>query len=348
MARLRIAHVHFRTRHNAGDAAVLLAIRQLLDGPLQRPRWTSIRLRELAPPARPGLVQRLNRHDLVIVGGGGLYSRWGLPLDPAALNAIEVPVVVVGAGLNRNLGDPPLSVAQLDSIRLLHERASLASVRDSASQRLLADLGFQVALTGDPALWLAPRRPWLLSPALGRPAPGPRIGFNLAAHGWAGQAEYLERVLAACVPVLREQVDGHRAQLVYLVHSDAERRLLPRLRAALPGLYAFRASPAGLRWMYGQLDLVISMMLHSSILAAAAGTPVINLAYDDKNLAFMQDVGCTGWQLSADAAGPEVLGALVRRALSAGSSAAADPAVLAALRASTDCFIARLAALAGR
>lgn len=300
MRRLRIAHLHFRTRHNAGDAAVVLAIRQLLHGPLGRPRWTSIRLRELNPPASPGLAGRINRHDLVIVGGGGLYSRWGLPLDAAALASIRVPLVVFGAGLNRNLADPPLSAAQLDSIARLHECASLASVRDGASQQLLARLGHPAVLTGDPALWLLPRRPWLLRPGLAGPAAGPRIGLNLAAHGWAGQAECLESVLAACLPVLRELAGQPGARLVYLVHGDAERRLLPRLRRGLPGLLACRAGPAGLRWMYGQLDLVISMMLHSSILAVAAGTPVINLAYDDKNRAFMDDIGRGAWQLPAD------------------------------------------------
>lgn len=348
MRRLRIAHLHFRTRHNAGDAAVVQAIRQLLDAPLDRPRWTSIRLRELNPPASPGLARRINRHDLVIVGGGGLYSRWGLPLDPAVLAALSRPLVVFGAGLNRNLADPPLSAAQLDSIDLLHQRAALASVRDSASQQLLAGRGHRAELTGDPALWLAPRRPWLPRPGLAGPAAGPRIGFNLAAHGWAGQAQCLDAVLDACLPVLRELAAARGARLVYLVHSDAERQLLPRLRAALPALRVCRAGPAVLRWTYGQLDLVISMMLHSSILAAAAGTPVINLAYDDKNRAFMEDIGRAGWQLPADGVTAGALAALVERALAAGPAAAAPPDRMAAFRTATDAFIAGLAALVGR
>lgn len=354
MGRLRVAHIHFRTRHNVGDSAVVLAIRQLLDGPLRRPRWSSIGLRDLGQPASPGLARRINRHDLVIVGGGGLYSRWGLPLDPAALSAIKVPLVVFGAGLNRNLADPPLSAAQLDSIGQLHELARLASVRDSASQRLLAGLGHQAVLGGDPALWLQPRRPWLQWARLqwpglsGGPAAGPRIGFNLAAHGWAGQAECLEPVLAACVPVLQALAARPGARLVYLVHSDAERELLPRLQAVLPGLLACRAGAAGLRWIYGQLDLVISMMLHSSILAAAAGTPVINLAYDDKNRAFMEDIGCGAWQLPADGVESRLLGELAQRALAMGHAAAVDPATLAMFRARTDEFITGVAALVGR
>jgi len=341
MRRLRIAHVHFRTRHNVGDAAVVQAIRQLFGQALHRPRWSSIRLQELMPPTPAAAIRLINRHDLLIIGGGGLYSRWGLPLDESALAAITAPLVVFGAGLNRNLDDAPLDQARLASICRLHERAALASVRDSASQQLLASLGFPASLTGDPALLLQPRRHWLF-----RAGSGPQIGFNLAAHGWAGQQLHLEPVLAASLASLRALATRTGAQLHYLQHSDAEKFLLPRLRSELPGLRVWRTSPARLRWIYSRLDLVISMMLHSSILAYAAGTPIINLAYDDKNTAFMSDIGQAEHQLPVADLDSAVLLALAERLLAVGRSNNSEERLIS-WQQHTAAFVAAVAALVG-
>ncbi len=310
MARLRIIHFHFRPRHNVGDAAVVLAIRQLLEEQAGAIRWTSRRLRVLQEPLTARQLREINDHDLAIIGGGGLYSRWGLPLDAQALAGIAIPLAVFGAGFNRNLDDGPLAPAQIDSIHHLHERAALASVRDGQTRALLASLGHESECTGDPALFLAPRRRWW--PRLGR---APRIGFNLAAHGWRGEEQHLEGALQTCAGVLAELADRRGAALCYLVHADAEVRLLPRLRQLLPRLRVVRLAAPQLAWAYRQMDLVVSMMLHSSIMAFAAGVPFVNIAYDDKNRAFMADISRPGCQVPADRLTPDRLRTIIDAAL---------------------------------
>lgn len=340
MRRPRIIHFHFRTRHNVGDEAVVLAIRELLDEALGAARWTSVRLRALqAPPARR-FHDDVNRHDLAIIGGGGLYSRWGLPLDAEALAGIRIPVVVFGAGFNRNLDDGPLSPAQIDSIHRLHAQARLASVRDARTRDMLASLGHQTEHCGDPALFLRPRQPWLP-----RRWQRPTLGFNVAAHGWRGQDAHLEEVIETCGGVLRSLAARHGARIVYLVHGDAELKLKARLRQAIPGARILHCAAPRLAHAYRQLDLVISMMLHSSIMAFAAGTPVINIGYDDKNRAFMHDIGRIDRHIPLATLQPEALLALAGDALAGGRDNPADRAVLDKHAGHTADFVRRIAAL---
>lgn len=283
----RVLHVHFKPRHNVGDAAVVLAIRQLVDAQLPGVSWSSLPVRVLREPPTPRLLRFINGHDAVIVGGGGFCSKHALPLDDDLVAAIGPPLTLFGVGHNRHLGDPGLDANQRASLGLLARRARAVSVRDRATLALIEDLGGHATLTGDPALFLRPARPWF----------GPRrrraraIGFNLACHGWTDQARQLEPLLALYGEVIRTLSAAGDTDLWYLVHADAEQATARRLRRDCPGLRICRLPPAQLLHTYGQLDLVLSMMLHSSLFAFAAGVPVVNLAYDGKNRAFLDDIG---------------------------------------------------------
>ncbi len=298
----RVLHVHFKPRHNVGDAAVVLAIRQLVEAQLPGVRWSSLTMRALRERPTARLLRFINGHDAVIVGGGGFCSRHALPLDDGLVAAIEPPLTLFGVGHNRHLDDPDLDERQRASLGLLARRARRVSVRDRTTVALFAELGVDATLTGDPALFLQPRRAWF-GPRRRRPR---AVGFNLACHGWSGQEQQLEALLALYREVIHTLGAAGDTDLWYLVHADAERALARQLRRDCPGLRICHLPPAQLLHAYGQLDLVLSMMLHSSLFAFAAGVPVVNLAYDEKNRAFLDDIGhperclpCTG--ITADA-----------------------------------------------
>ena len=218
----------------------------------------------------------------MVIGGGGLYSKWSLPLNDQLIQSLELPLVIFGVGYNCNLGDPPLSPDQLQSVARLNQKASCCTVRDEPSQRFLAGLGFNVSITGDPALQL-PSRPVRLKLNDHRV----KIGLNIAAHGWGLQDAYFEPVLQSYIKALSRLQQQYELQLFYLVHTTREATVAKRLKQQFPSLRICRFSAPRLLSIYEQLDLVISMMLHSSIFAFAARTPVVNIAYDEKNRAFM-------------------------------------------------------------
>lgn len=231
------------------------------------------------------LLRRIRRHDLMLVGGGGLYAKWALPLNQQLIASIDIPLVIFGVGYNRNFGDPPLSQAQLDSIAVLNGKAALCAVRDEPSKRFLAEMGFPASLTGDPALFLRRKKTRL------RLEDKVRIGINLAAHGWHGQAACLDRVVDACVEAIEKLHHSRDLQLFYLSHTPQEVEVAKRLKKRLPGLCICRLAAPKLLYVYEQLDLVIAMMLHASIFAFATRTPFVNIAYDEKNQAFMALTG---------------------------------------------------------
>lgn len=285
----RVLHVHFKAKHNVGDAAVVEAVRQLAGSALgRRVTWTSMLVSRLREPASDRLLRFIDSHDLVIIGGGGFVSKHALPLNDELIAKIRAPIVLYGIGHNRHFGDPELGREQQASLALLARKATLVGVRDSATLRMLASLGAQPLLTGDPALFLCPRKPWRVPPRL-----SPAIGINLACHGWGQQKALLDHVLALYADVLRRLAASHAPQVLYMVHTDTEVPVALSLRREFPSLRICRYPAAKLLYVYGRLDLALSMMLHSSLLACAAGTPVVNVAYDEKNLAFMEDIGHT-------------------------------------------------------
>ncbi len=74
---------------------------------------------------------------------------------------------------------------------------------------------------------------------------------------------------------------------------------MPEVITSVPGLRVFHLPAPQLAWAYRQMNLVVSMMLHSSIMAFAAGVPFVNIGYDDKNRAFMSDIGRLDYFLPA-------------------------------------------------
>ncbi len=51
------------------------------------------------------------------------------------------------------------------------------------------------------------------------------------------------------------------------------------------------SDPYKMKSVYAELDLVIGMMMHSAVFAFGSEIPVISVAYDIKNHAFMQFIG---------------------------------------------------------
>jgi polysaccharide pyruvyl transferase WcaK-like protein len=233
-------------------------------------------------------------------------------------------------------------------VRILNKKASLCGVRDKVTQDFLHELGFESDLIGDPALFLYPEStslaPWYLWPQR-KPAPNAiRIGINVACHGWVGQEHHLERLIVVYQDVIGALAAKHPIELYYLAHTDikAERQLAKRLKALWPNIIVCEKSPRKLKYVYEQMHLVISMMLHSSIYAFGARVPVVNVAYDTKNLAFMALIEHPERTIDVREANASALHNMAERALAEGFSNE-DETKLQSLGQATQRFIARIA-----
>jgi polysaccharide pyruvyl transferase WcaK-like protein len=348
--------LHFSTwqdadRCNRGDAAIRLASLDLLrqafgpDTPLEAVGWDE--LAGLDPDAVSA------RARLFVLGGGG-YVAIGpggrlaprLVRDLAWLRRLRCPVASFAPGVNRALGEcdgEALDAAGRATLAELLGLLALSSARDAHSCRVL-DLAApgRPRLLADPALFLA-------APA--RPAAPPAtpndgcltVGLNLAFHD-ADVSRLLPARLRLVAAVARDLARQRPCRFVYFVHDQPE-RLIPRLlRQEGVAVRVVDAPPAQMLAEYQRLDLHVCQMLHSSILAFAAGVPAIALAYDVKNAGLFEMLGLAEFCLSG-AAPP--LAAAIADALARGPALRRQIATrTAALRAETDAYLAEMAALA--
>lgn len=250
--------------------------------------------------------RRLARSDLVLIGGGGLLKDWGN--DSATMAAYCLPALAARA-LGRPVAFTGVGVGPVRhplSRRLLAAAArtvNLLWVRDELSRRWIERCGGPAARA-----WVAP------DPAFAFPVPDPAAGTeevpprDAAGPEWIGvnlrhwyrrrfgmtAAEHrlvdllLDRLAAAFVRLSASSGPVKFVALPFRTESyDDDSRMLEALASRLPRSVEWvcsdrLASPAAMRSLLGRCALVIGMRLHACILSAAAGTPFLALAYDEK------------------------------------------------------------------
>ncbi|PAP78232.1 polysaccharide pyruvyl transferase family protein [Rubrivirga marina] len=73
--------------------------------------------------------------------------------------------------------------------------------------------------------------------------------------------------------------------------------------------------PYAIRDAYAEADLVIATRMHAAILALAAGTPVLGIAYEFKTEELLEELGVEGWTEDIETVTPDRLVARVDRVL---------------------------------
>ena len=309
----KVIHFHFDTKQNKGDAAVVYSIRDLILKHLSVKKYTHKGINELniypnivrkAFKKYPFLINKLsskifekikelldkdlvreiNQHDIMIIGGGGLYSKGNFPLNEKLIDAIHIPIVLLSVGLNRNEGQSPFTLQEINSIIKLNKKSSLSSVRDLNTLSFLKDFGFKkISVIADPAIFLesSKKKDLKFSKKLS-------IGINIAQHNWQYQEKFTDKIVSSYINALNKIKEDHDFQLFYLQHDYREKEVIKNLKSHFKDMHVCNYNPYNLKYVYEKLDLVICMMMHSSIFAFSSGVPFINISYDIKNKAFAE------------------------------------------------------------
>ena len=279
---------------NLGDEMILAGIEKLLaplpievtalfGGPrlAQTPAYPSARRHttwRLLP--NPNALRVLGRHDVFVVGGGGLINDYWPGLIPRMLLWIVAArlrgahPVWIGVGVGPIRRRPWRMLA-----RLAARLSTTVLVRDEPSARILGGPSRRVRVIPDPALFLdPPRRRRPPSDVLGMIVRPPvddrephvtRLVEAIAALAVAGRSAGLRPLLLMMCPA----VDAAFAERVAdRLARDADR----------PSIEALPTSPEGaLRYVAG-LPAMVSVRLHGVFLAAVAGVPCVPIGYDIK------------------------------------------------------------------
>jgi len=291
---MKIAHLHVWDKKNKGDLGIVLAVQQLLKKYLAPVEIIDLPIEVL----RDGQIKnfkKINQTDLVVIGGGGIYYRWFLPFDPKKISQIKPPIVIFGPGYIREIGSPPLAEKEVESIVCLNRKAVLSSVRDYQTKKFLLQAGVKakkIQVIGDPAIFLAEAKPIKIPKSN-----LPKIGLNLNYSGWLGFGRYEKDIIRSYNQIGNYFQKKHQAEIYYFQHHPDEKRIRPKLQ--IPRLNLIDYPVKQQKYIYGKMDLVIGMMLHSAVLAFGAQTPEINVAYDLRNRSFAEFIGCPELVISA-------------------------------------------------
>ena len=243
--------------------------------------------------------------DLVVCGGGGLFqdyyghdllewfhgARMGLNYYLRNLFIAQVlgkPTMVYGAGVG-----PLQTTTGRQMVKLILSNTDTVTVRDVHSHNLLAELGVDSLVTGDPALRTQPEKTtWHPE------SQGPFIGLSL--RNWSNQPHY--DVVVSCLKWLVKEFE-FKILLFPMDQCDIDKKILSKVREQLPSGQAHfipsELTPGQTMYVMQRCSFLLGMRLHFAILGHGAGVPVIALSYDKKVESYMERMNqsdlCINW-----------------------------------------------------
>ncbi|MEJ2756209.1 MAG: polysaccharide pyruvyl transferase family protein, partial [Gammaproteobacteria bacterium] len=151
----RILHFCVEKTENFGDDAIILKIHQDLTDQFGDITIITKKLGFLSQGSIPVFLKNLLGVDLVLIGGGGILSRFFWPFRNSflkILQALSIPVVFYGVGVGLRVGES-IETLPTDSITSWFSYAQKIAVRDIATKQAIETLGIHHAImVGDPAI----------------------------------------------------------------------------------------------------------------------------------------------------------------------------------------------------
>lgn len=290
--KINIAHIHVWDKKNKGDYAIVLAVQELLLKKFPGAVISNFPVEVLKNYDKKQLA-KLNQANFIIIGGGGIFYSYFLPFNLEMISAISRPIFLFGLGYIKEVDAPLWSADKTKSVVVLADKATGVGVRDLNTKRFLIANGLKSAkikVIGDPAAFLSEQK---LSPAnlnkLGLNKDSLKIGLNLNYSGWLGFGKWREDILTAYLETANYFQNELGAEIYYLKHHPGEDNIYPELK--IKNLRLVDLKPNEQKYVYGELDLIIGMMLHVGVMSYGALTPEISVAYDIRNYGFAEFIG---------------------------------------------------------
>jgi polysaccharide pyruvyl transferase WcaK-like protein len=250
-------------------------------------------------------VERANREaDLVIIGGSNLYEgsyrwRWGVHLEPDALEDLRVPLFLVGIGTGSNFLSSPHrpSARATKEIKLLNDRATFSGARDVLTRDWLHKLGvFKAELMGDPATFI-----------FNYPAQRSRGGHILITtppiRFWASKSRFWQvhrrgrAMFRATVSLARNLLEkGH--EVMVACNDPADLSLAHDLFGKwLDGQVICPRSPEDYFCLLSGARAVVTGRLHTAVASFSLGVPFVLIDADQRTRGFVETYQLDDWSV---------------------------------------------------
>jgi polysaccharide pyruvyl transferase WcaK-like protein len=250
-------------------------------------------------------VERANRHaDLIIVGGSNLYEgsyrwRWGVHLEPGALENLRVPLFLVGIGTGSNfLSEPHRPSRRAKSeIRLLNERAAFSGARDVITRDWLHQLGIAKAeLMGDPATFI------FNHPIRETRRDGHILITMPPLRFWSSRRKFMNvrvrgrAMFKALIDMARSLLEKGQ-KVVVVCNDEVDRRLGKTLFGEWLSV-VYPQSPEEYFQILSQSRAVVSGRLHTAVVSFSLGIPFILMDVDQRTRGFIKTYNLDDWSIT--------------------------------------------------
>lgn len=231
----------------------------------------------------------LKQSDMLISGGGSLLQ------DVTGIKSLAYYLGVVT--LARSLGKPVFFYAQgigpvntalgRRLMKTVVNRVQAITVRDEPSKQDLLAMGVKVpvTVTADPVLGLT------LTEDHNVDTQKPVLGVSV--RSWHGDVRAFQRELANCCDYYARQ----NWQVMFLpLHHPGDQEACQQVAKLMKEESSMPVDNLTVHQFMGLISrcsMLVGMRLHSLIMAAAAGVPVVGVSYDPKIDRFMQQLGLT-------------------------------------------------------
>ena len=323
-----LSHVAFyvSARGNFGDIVLPGTVREAVASVVEPAGWLSVHAHQVFDRERLELV---NETDGVVVGGGGLFlpdtapngnSGWQWNIPREHLDALTVPLGIVGVGFNLFEGQRFHGTLFGESLEALVERAELVGLRNRGSVERVRGM-LPDRLAGKVSFLPCPTT--VLSHIHARPddvrargvagAVLVNAAFDRDARRFGDRYEAFLARMAAYVTTLR----AAGAEVRCAAHLPADERLANDLasrygvRLPIDALYDMPVEDG--YELYRRAGVVVGMRGHASMIPFGLGTPILSLVSHPKLRFFLEDIRRPEWGF--DVHDPKLDGALAERTL---------------------------------
>jgi polysaccharide pyruvyl transferase WcaK-like protein len=298
---LKLTNISAFNYGNAGDTVLPVVLRDLFNDTVGVAKWKGVHVFSYV---NTKILNRINKSDAIIIGGGGLFLKdtnpndlsgwqWSCSIDQ--LKKIKSPIIMFAVGYNRFRGQEEFEPVFKEHLNAFVSRASFVGIRNRGSIRrikeYLDDECSKEKLIFQPCMTTVLSK---IYPDL----ENYETKENFIAVNCAFDREKLrsksEETLKAIARVVKKLAEI--TEIRYYSHMITDKKIL-RYFDELDIKYKLVefSSPKEMVHEYAKARLVIGMRGHAQMIPFGCKTPILSIISHDKLKWFLEDISHLEW-----------------------------------------------------
>lgn len=234
----------------------------------------------------------------VIVGGGNLYENGELAINPTALKALEVPMMIFSVSRGKVYNKSLEFVSRTDTmtdgnLQLINQRADISMSRDLATQAYLKSIGCETICGGCPTLFIN-EMPQHLVPINDLDKTDALISIRTPS--------------LMSVPIIYQyNVRNEMQEMIKMLRSRGYQKIkilchdhrdIPFAATFQDVDYVYTEDVYTYLTLLRNTRLNVTYRLHSFIPCIAFDIPTIKISYDQRALSMLETIGMDEWNIN--------------------------------------------------